>query len=425
MFISSRKNLWRGSRSKKMVRKLPKRKIRFITVKSMDPSILNDSIVIHGMHTSGKSMRRFCSALTKRNCYRYICNFSVFDFRHRLVPKIKERKIARDIVAPEIIRLVESNRIAKEFDLIGHSNGGYVAIHLSEFLPKGYIRNIFTMATPKGFYNLTPNYYNVNKVVLFVAGMDEYATALKKLFPTENDMVTRNALLFRFPDESHCSIHQNADSNGVAEVISYFLGSKKSSHCFVDFNRTLHIHSWCRRECKELTKEMPVSMIKRTKIFTVCDGVHYGDQIEYIPNEHQASFWSSIISDIRNLRNRVKRLDEIRDYVKVEWSNAKFEKKATKKEITFLKEQNKRLLELREDMESKIEERISKITKKLMEKRIKISDYLSLAEAISSGKVLHGEELKQIVDLMAIASSEYSQFISLANGSKRLMLPYG
>lgn len=272
-----------------------------------------DAIILHGMLSNPAKMVKLRTALEKRGCYRKVYIPTLESGFNKYIPKIMQRIVAYRHLVPLIIKALENKTISAPFDIIGHSNGGYAAIHLIEALPEGLINNIITISTPRGFWGLNPDKSKINELIHIYGGRDflndirntgiialaagsalfgDTNTFYKTLsvgaaLQAEKFNPTADALFFRFPDEGHSSIHKYAFENGVADLLA-FITSRSNAKVFVDENGIIHIHEWCCREHKG--KKFFRVDTNTQKHFDVCDGLHIDGMKSYPDDIYHNSF---------------------------------------------------------------------------------------------------------------------------------------
>lgn len=225
-----------------------------------------DVVILHGMFSCSSVMRPLERALERRGIYRKLHSLDIKSLSHRQVPKVYAEKNAI-LVAKELDRKVSTRSLSRKFDVIGHSNGGYVALFLHRYLMKGEIDLTFTVASPKGFSLLNeidlPK-ERCNKIFHFRGGVDGVPFGFQHNPGNGEYVIT-------FPDEGHSSIHLDSDKNGLADIVALANG-KGSPEAFVDNAHTIHIWPFCKSELGiKKTSQIPFST---TGGFLLCNGMH-------------------------------------------------------------------------------------------------------------------------------------------------------
>ncbi len=226
-----------------------------------------DLVIIHGMNSDAFAMRPLARALERRDVYRKIHRIDLPHASHILVPRAFAESNASEL-AQDLVRKIKRRSLTKRFDVIGHSNGGYVALYLGNYLERDTIDWTFTIATPKfGKTKLLdveiPNSRR-KKVIHFRGGVDFIPFSY---FTNSGE----GRLVCTFPDEGHCSLHLDANTNGLADFIA-LINDAKSSNAFADNKGTIHIWPHCR---EELGENRPITKIPSAmRECTICNGMH-------------------------------------------------------------------------------------------------------------------------------------------------------
>lgn len=234
-----------------------------------------DCIVLHGMLSNAGALRKLADAIRRRGYHRRVLRHGIKSWVHRCIPQAFTVKTANE-VSDEIIKSIKKGKINTPFDLVGHSNGGYVALHIAEILGNRYVRNVFTLGTPRGLYDNFQGFDSFShqltkkiqsRLFHFRGGVDRIPFGY-------NHDPGDGRYVFTFPDEGHSSLHDNADTNGVADLIC-FLAGKKDLNIFVDPSGTVHPWKHCRMDfIQNATRR-----IGHLSEYIVCDGIH-DDQLK-------------------------------------------------------------------------------------------------------------------------------------------------
>jgi pimeloyl-ACP methyl ester carboxylesterase len=223
-----------------------------------------DAVVLHGMFSGAGSMAQLTRALQKREHYRHVARFDLPSWRHRFTPQVFAEENAAVLASKKIRPALNQGKLAAPLDLIGHSNGGYVCLYLAAELGPKIVRSVYTLGTPRGL----PKEYSVptaihHRVYHLRGGNDGVPVFGGSHNPGDGEWVVT------FPDEGHCSLHSAADTNGVADIISYLAGMDLP-HIFWDDSGTIHPWEWCRDEAEPA----PRRVLGTAGRLTVCDGMH-------------------------------------------------------------------------------------------------------------------------------------------------------
>jgi pimeloyl-ACP methyl ester carboxylesterase len=222
-----------------------------------------DAVVLHGMFSGAGSMRRLASALDRREWYDHVARYDLPSWKHTVVPQMLARQNAEELARKKILPALDRGALSAPLDLIGHSNGGYVCLYLAAELGPRRVRGVYTLGTPRGL----PRDYPVpvklqSRVYHLRGGVDGV--------PTGGDHAPGDGeWIITFPDEGHCSLHQAADTNGVADLVC-FLAGMPVPHLFVDEEGTIHPWEWCR----DHAERAPQRVLGSARMLRVCDGVH-------------------------------------------------------------------------------------------------------------------------------------------------------
>ena len=163
-----------------------------------------DAIIIHGMFSNASNMRGLKKSLAKRGCYRKIHAISINRLDHTHIPQLKAKENAKRICEIEIPKLKKNDKNFHRFDVIGHSNGGYVGLAMASMLEEDILDCVFTVATPKGIADTLIDYdirhRSSTKIIHFRGGVDSVP------FGYQHNP-GNGGVVISFPDEGHSSIH--------------------------------------------------------------------------------------------------------------------------------------------------------------------------------------------------------------------------
>lgn len=352
-----------------------------------------DALIIHGMFSGAGNMYPLRRALIKRNCYRKI-HLIEMPLTHKLIPQIISKKHAEELA----IKL--ESRIRKEnfkgpIDIIGHSNGGYVALGLTNLID--HINYVYTISTPPGLikeYGLKRS--NFKKIIHFIGKKDLFYKELSL-----NSTVTDSELVLQFQDEGHCSIHSGADHNGLADIISYLNGGKYN-HIFLDQESILHIWPFCEHEVPKYKRR---SISNHT--LTVCNGVH-DKYINVLEKNYDNS--KDIIHNIINYYYLRKSIKEQINHLKLEHTRILPFKRELKKEYDMLNQE----IGFKEKRLHYFEKELNKRTRFFIEKNKRKAktflEPLELALLISKSNPITNEKLLLLNNLLRTTNSNLNEF---------------
>lgn len=381
-------------------------------LKKNDDFTKRDAVVIHGMLSNGNKLKHFCSSIHNRKIYNEVFYITNKDLSHRFIPKLNQKSTTKNYIIPRIETWLEKNRIRIPFDVIGHSNGGYAAIHLANLLPKGTISNVFTIATPTGFSKIDVEWENIKNIYHIGSGQDGIVDLLKKIPNSdEESRPSISPFLFIFPNEYHSSVHQDANTNGLADLIQY-LNNPKGGRVFIDRNNILHPWDWCRDEFDGKIYE-DVNEIKSTK-FTICPGIHNA----ILPEPPKDL--TSIIFDFKELRRIHKFTNETLKETKKEITELKFANNYLNEELKILREENNRLQNAEELLQKKFDKISNKLLTFIKEKKTKILSDLDVAEIISNKRNFSRSEYQILIKYMQNALSAHKEINDEVNNKKLL-----
>lgn len=374
------------------------------------------AVLIHGMLSSKLQMNKLKTALLLRKCYDKILVFDM-PLTHNIIPYYYTKTDA-DYAASYITKKIRKNKLIGPIDIIGHSNGGYVALNLMNRLDN--VNYIYTVGTPSAnVLNFKFDLIKSNKksIIHFVGDKDFFRDKLGMETP-----LSKSRYIVHFPDEGHCSIHSDSDVNGLADIIAY-LNGKESSHCFIDNKNTLHIWPFCKGEVSPNNKRYEIDL---SKPIIVCNGIHDTDDkipvaidafrkssgwIEYIINYfYMIDIYNEKIDGLIRAKNALR---PIKSKLQLEIDNID-------EDILKIKKLNKIL-----------EEKIIHNTNNFIEEyKYKIKKYqkpLELALLISSMKRLNIEQIKVINQLLKISNNNLEKFVTYhqsklkSNNPKRIL----
>lgn len=321
-------------------------------------------LILHGMFSHAGNMSRLKRAIESRSTYKHIGMLNL-DWNHKLIPQLGAANRALELKEGKLKSWLIRNGITGNFDVCGHSNGGYVAMSLGELLPMK-INKVFTIGTPRGLQGE----YVINKcnVFHFWGGMDAIPKIIRGQCNHGNGRWS-----IEFPDEGHSSIHSDADSNGLADIISFINGGDLPF--FYDNKSVLHIWPWCQ-------DDIPLSRRSDRALslgIRVCNGIH-DNEIDNHKYGARGAFLGPIqkISFYLNLHQAMKRKQNI-----------------LRQEISFLRLHNTKCAEQIKEIER--ENKV--IDKKILEFEKKVS------EEIKSLSVFGGRKLRSIRDPLKKATT--------------------
>lgn len=244
-----------------------------------------DAVLIHGMFSCALALRPFARALEKRNIYRRIIVEEISSWKHRGIPRLYGRENAEKLA--ERLQLKIANRsLGSDLDVIGHSNGGYIALFLPEFLTTAKVDYTFTISSPRGMPPLSDFDLPASrrkKIVHFRGGVDITPFGYRHN-PGDGEVV------ITFPDEGHSSLHFSAENNGLADIISW-ANNKQPDHLFTDQSTNV-IHPWafCRDDLRH--KELTCSPFRASLDWVVCNGMH-DSKLESLKQEKE--MWNVVL----------------------------------------------------------------------------------------------------------------------------------
>ncbi len=372
-----------------------------------DPSCKTDVLVIHGMLSSGYQLQDLANSLIKRKCYRNVYCLTISDIRYLWVPKVQTRTVTEQVVIPSVERWLSSGKLSSTFDIIGHSNGGYVAIHLLNLLDKGTIRNIFTVSTPRGVYEFQVTRSKDQKVVHFVGEEDR----ITNILPLDEGNPTASRWIFTFPDECHCSLHADADTNGLADIIAFILGTK-SNQAFVDNNGVIHIWDYCRSDFPGA--KYFVANDKSKRGYTVCDGIHE-EGVTLEGRGLPRKLWPFFL-DIRAMHNYqavMRNLERIEARVNTSLTRARWIQDTLFDELSELNDEKKRIAKVTQILHGNIAARHARILQQLHHEHMDSNHLMNHAVELSKKQPLEYTDIQAINLLMASAIANYRSFNSI------------
>ncbi len=374
-----------------------------------------DAVIIHGMFSCSLAMRPFARALEKRGIYRKIHLVDIQSWTHRKAPQVYAEQNAKRI-AEQLDRKVSKRALTSTIDVIGHSNGGYVAIFLKQFLYKADVDLTFTVASPKGLPQLAKIDVlgpHRRKLIHFRGGVDGVPFGF-------NHNPGEGKVVITFPDEGHSSIHLDADRNGLADVIAWANG-KSLPHLFVDESKVIHVWQFCGEEMKQSHK--PTSPMRASIGYSVCNGIH-DEKLDSLKAEKK--YWDVLFSSApkspatvgayavarlqRYIRMRAL-LNEHLDRVRSAMNYAKIYGKALKAELDSLSSQSNEISSRVEKIDKRIEVFYSSARKRHKLKLDRAIHPLSVARSICEFLDSVGDsELNGITALFSESKREFERY---------------
>ena len=372
----------------------------------------NDAIIVHGMLSTGMDLENFGNALVNRNCHRNVWLLTVGKNRHYYGPQIFSESTAQ-IVAESLMKNVQTGRLQLPLDLIGHSNGGYVVSHLTYLLPASYLRHIVTLGTPSGLYKTEIEWDNIQSCSHFVGLQDRVVLNAPIVTKNPGAKPTTTRTYFKFPDECHTSIHEDANSNGVADIISFICGTN-SRHVFASQSGgsyLLHIWPWCQHEYKGDKLFLRKDIHDRS--FTICDGLHQDYNSKHFKRSKSLIPTVALLENILNYWRISKRLNAILEETKEQLSMARWETKILKEDIATINRDIRIIQKISDELLRKTAGRDKKIIASLRSKKDFVISLLTEADKkCGSASTLGASELRDIIELLKSADKYYGSFIN-------------
>lgn len=235
---------------------------RLRTVPNRVEDARHDAVVLHGMLSHAGHMGNLAGALSEREHYRHVRRFSITAKDFTLVPQVTAHKHAEWLWERRICPAIEKGDIRTPFDVIGHSNGGYVALCLASLAGGDAVRNVFTLGTPRGLpidYALPEK---TRRGVFHLRGGRDSVPFGFRHDPGGGEWV------ITFPDEGHSSLHSAARTNGVATVMCFLAGGR--ARVVVGADGKLHPWHYCLDE----VGGAPQRLLGTMPELVVCDGAH-------------------------------------------------------------------------------------------------------------------------------------------------------
>lgn len=376
---------------------------------SGEPDSKLDVVIIHGMFSGSSKLESFENALRRRRCYRRLHNMDIGSLRHLVVPKVLQQGSAEDHLLPEILGRIKARTLTVTFDIIGHSNGGYTALHLAGLLPAGSIRNVFTLATPAIGEPIHPNRKNFEHIVHITAGHDGvFGLVGSDTF----DGPSRSTSIFNFPDEDHSSLHSEAARNGLDRLIA-LCAAPGSNSTFLDTRGILHIWPSCA-EAKVGPRIISQSNIRKRDI-TICTGIH--DEVfdkkcdQYIASGPIQKFvdfyymYSHFLKERKELNRRI--------------SAETLCSKINKEELDRLRAESYDIEKILSNFNRKILEQQNSILSRQKLKSNEILSFMQLAIRLTESSGFGANNIPNLDELLYHAGSSYAEF----NKMKSLFLP--
>jgi len=387
-----------------------------------------DLVIIHGMFSDALAMRPLKRAFEKRTIYRKIHPKNLSVARHRKIPRIYAEENAAEI-ARQLDSMVARRSLSETFDVVGHSNGGYVVLFLGSFLERGVIDWTFTVATPKlaplKSLDIELPSRTRRKVVHFRGGVDAVPSGYKHN-PGEGRLVVT------FPDEGHSSIHLGADSNGLADFVA-LINSASTTDAFVDDSGKIHIWPHCREEVPagNVVSKLPGKLTE----CVVCDGMH-DFKLETL-KQNKDSWRAFFLGDPtpRSLATysvyRLQRFLKIRSVLNKRLADAnqqlafaKLHRKALLSELKEAQETLTRLADKLAGIDKRVEIFFDAAHKRHKERLDKVVHPLVLAEAYAKAAPrIDSASVTELSALLRITTREFERYYQDMKSSRQLYLP--
>lgn len=370
-----------------------------------------DAVILHGMLSNAGNMAAIARAIEKREHYRKVVRFNLPSWTHTAVPQAMAEMNAVELARKRIKPGLARGTLEAPIDLIGHSNGGYVCLVLARELGPKIIRNVFTLGTPSGLdvdYGLTKALRS--RVFHFRGGQDAVPTG-RDHNPGEGNII------ITFPDEGHCSLHQAADFNGVADLICY-LGGMENLNILVDSGGLIHPWPWCRNEAIK----PPDRTIRQSGHYTVCDGMHDAlldwmkaarNQIVSVPVGKLAHALPVRLGIYLAIRQRLSFQQEALDEALAE---ARAFGRGQRKELAAIKAEADAIAERLEAFEMRAKGVVATFKRECGHDVRELRNALDLCVSLASGPVFADREMAEINALLEVALLSHGRLNNRIHG---------
>lgn len=388
---------------------------------------MKDLVLIHGMFSGAIAMRPLARSIEKRGIYRKVIAIDLDNPSHRYVPRVYAESNATNLAA-QLDSKISRRALSESFDVLGHSNGGYVALFLNEFLQRGKAEWIFTVATPRGIsldaLDIALPAKDKRKVIHFRGALDGVPFGYRHN-PADGRLVVS------FPDEGHSSLHLGANSNGLADFIG-LINKSANSDAFIDSSGTIHIWPHCREEigAGSIVKVFPGKMTE----CVVCNGMHDFD-LETLKKNKET--WASIflqnpsqpqVALIRYGAHRLERFLKIREVLKRKLREtrdqvhfAKLYGKALRSELRELGETQIRFSKNLDEIDKRLRIFSDAARKRHKDRLEKIVHPLSLAEEYAKAlPIVDSEAVAEITRLLVSSSREFETYFREMKSNKQM-----
>ena len=346
-----------------------------------------DAVVLHGMFSGAGDMKPLAKSLEAQECFRKVVRIDL-PWTHRRVPQVGSQDHAAWLCERELLPRLARGTLREPLYLIGHSNGGYVALHAAATLGKS-VRGVFTLATPAGLpmdYELSDRQ---RAQVFHLRGGCDSVPFGGRHDPAGGEWVVT------FPDEGHSSLHRSASKNGVAVIIGHLSGGP--ARVFVDSDGVVHPWSFCSTDTVRDRKHL----LGERGDFVVCNGMH-DPELESlkqkrapgpVPLAHRIAAYFALRS----------RLHDIRDAVQQDIRRATAHGAELRGGLRLLREDNRRI-ELRlKSFDRQMDDYVQRVHEELGVDLRRMKNALDAAEAIAVAPGFSEQHVAEVNKLLESA----------------------
>jgi hypothetical protein len=367
------------------------------------------AVILHGMVSKAASMKQLAASLKSRGVYDKIILVNL-SLGHRIFPRALAKFDAQTVVE-RIKRRLRDESIDGLVDILGHSNGGYVAVTVANLLPE-LVVNVFTIATPHSKdlgWMTSVKHPEMQKVFHLFGGVDIFSSVGCSFNPT------KSSYLFLWQDEGHCSIHGEADSNGVADFIQA-VRFGPPTHWFVDSKETLHIWEWCQEEYHGTSFEH----LRHDRVIGICNGLH-GQTSERIkgkikrlpknPIDALVLLGEISVNTIINIWRFERYYQKQAEMIKEECASLNMVLNGKKEDVRQLKLKQKRLIARAKQFEKALDTIVKRRIDSLGQKKKKLNQVQAIVLAGLRARHLAEMDIKVIIDMLKEANGTHRDLL--------------
>jgi hypothetical protein len=364
---------------------------RLRTVPRQVQDVRHDAVVFHGMLSHAGHMGSLAGALAEFEHYRRIWRVGIRAPSFRFVPQVTAAEHAEWVWENRLRPALDKGELRAPLDLIGHSNGGYVALCLASALGGDIVRSVFTLGTPRG---LPIDYALPDKArrrVFHLRGGRDLVPFGFKHDPGGGEWV------ITFPDEGHCSLHSAARTNGVARIMCFLAGGRAR----VTLGEDGKLHPW--DYCRDEVDRAPHRRLGTMPELTVCDGTHdpWLERIETLAQVVQRG--DSVLARLVTHFAFGARIEAQRAAVEEETSRMRAFGRVLAREVRELREENRLIARKLVEFDRRLAERTRAVKRALRLKLKEFENALDACAAIGTSERFGDPEMLAVNRLLDLA----------------------